>query len=66
MEDKDTKLYDCLSSSTNLKEEIFQLDEFINRYESDEKYDGPIFKNIFNILLEIKLTSSFNQKYFIH
>ena len=39
MEINDLKLIENLKYSSNKKEEIFQLDKFINRYNSDDKYN---------------------------
>ena len=55
MSDIDQKLLDNLLSSNIRKEEIFQLDEFINRYQSDDKYDNALYTDIFNNLLHTKL-----------
>ena len=53
--DSDHKLHENLKNSQNRKDEIFQLDEFINRYQSDEKYEHSLYTNIFNLLLQDKL-----------
>jgi hypothetical protein len=52
----DVKLFENLKSSHNRKDEIFLLDEFINRHQSDDNYDNALYSNIFNLLLETKLT----------
>jgi hypothetical protein len=53
--DPDYKLHENLKNSQNRKDEIFQLDEFINRYQSDENYEHSLYTNIFNLLLQDKL-----------
>jgi hypothetical protein len=55
-ENLDVKLFENLKSSQNRKDEIFLIDEFINRHQSDENYNDSLYTNIFNLLLETKLT----------
>ncbi len=54
-ENLDVKLFENLNSSLNRKDEIFLLDEFINRHQSDENYNDSLYSKIFNLLLETKL-----------
>jgi hypothetical protein len=53
--EKDKKLLESLKMHLNKKEEIFLLEDFIIRYKSDDQYDGYIYKEIFNLLINSKL-----------
>lgn len=53
----DVKLLESLNNITNInkKEEIFQLDSFINNYQSDDQYNDKIYSDIFVALISNRL-----------
>ena len=53
----DKLMYVLKSKNLNKKEEIFQLDAFINNFQSEEKFDNPKYHELFQILIEFKLTN---------
>lgn len=66
MDKFDQKLLDNLRlniSDINRKEEIFLLDEFINRYNSDQQYNDENYSEMFKILLNLRLKITINETY---
>jgi hypothetical protein len=55
METQDKLLYENLKKGIPKKDEILQLDQFINRYASDDQYDGQIYVEIFNLLVTSRI-----------
>jgi hypothetical protein len=56
MENLDSLLLTNLKKGIEKKEEILQLDQFINRYTTDDQYDATIYTEIFNtIISKLKL-----------
>jgi hypothetical protein len=56
MDKDDVRLQDLLSKNfSDRKEEIFQLDNFINRYKNDSQYDHPDYGKIFSLLIETRI-----------
>jgi hypothetical protein len=61
MEISEDKLIQILKSkNSNKKDEIFQLDAFINNFQSEQKFNHPSYYELFVVLIENKLTSQIN------
>ena len=55
MESIDKLLLENLKKGIDRKEEILQLDQFINRYTSDDQYDNHLYIEIFNTVMDSRI-----------
>jgi hypothetical protein len=64
MEISAKKLIQILKShNTNKKEEIFQLDYFINNFQSELTFNTQEYHELFEILILVKLSSHLSTGY---
>lgn len=57
MDRKDIEILEKLKEKTdfNKKEEIFELDKFINRFKDVNQYNDPLYQEIFTCLIDNRL-----------
>jgi hypothetical protein len=55
MDNVDRLLLENLKKRIDKKEEILQLDQFINRYSTDDQYDGALYVELFNTIMATRI-----------
>ncbi len=61
MEKYEDKLIQILKAKNSIKkDEIFELDAFINKIQSEHNFNHPNYHELFIVLIENKLTSQIN------
>jgi hypothetical protein len=53
--DADRLLLENLKKNIDKKEEVLQLDQFINRYSTDDQYNEQLYIEIFNTIISTRI-----------
>jgi len=67
MDPKDIEILEKLKlkQGFNKKDEIFELDRFINRFKDINQFNNPSYQEMFNLLIENRL-NIINEEYLLN